>query len=154
MAWNYSGNPSDSDLDQVRFLVGDTDSTDPLVLDEEIDFAISNQSTLPLAAAQVLRALATKFSRQASWKVGDVAATNVAAVAKAFKERADELDPDGITLGDAKLAAPKFGGLTYSEKDTYDSDTDAVQPMFKKGLNDIPGGPDIGTYREESEEIA
>lgn len=154
MAWNYSGNPAASDLDQVRFLVGDTDSTDPLVQDAEITFAIDAQATLELAAAMVLRALAAKFSRQASWRVGDVAATNVAAVAKAFKDRADELDPEGVTLGDSNLAAPSFGGLTISEKETLDADEDAVQPIFKKGLNDIPGGPEIGTYREESEEIA
>jgi hypothetical protein len=143
MTWNYSGNPASSDLDEVRYLVGDTDSTDPLVQDEEINYAIGKQSTLELAAAQVLRALAAKYSRWSNYSVGEVSVSDVAAIAKAFKERADELDPMGLTLGDSALCAPSFGGLTITGKESLDEDTDAVQPMFKKGADDYPGGPDV-----------
>lgn len=143
MSWNYSGDPATSDLDEVRYLVGDTDSSDPLVLDAEINFAIAKQTTLELAAAQVLRALAAKFSRRSNFSAGEVSASDVAAIAKAFKDRADELDPNGVTLGDAMLAAPSFGGLLVSEKESLDEDDGAVQPVFRKGMDDIPGGPDV-----------
>jgi hypothetical protein len=38
MSWNYSGDPSDSPLDAVRFYLQDTDSTDPQMQDEEIEY--------------------------------------------------------------------------------------------------------------------
>lgn len=38
--WSYSGDPSNSDLDQVRFYVQDTDSTVRLLADAEINFLV------------------------------------------------------------------------------------------------------------------
>lgn len=144
MSWNYTGNPADSDRDQVRFLIGDTDTDDQLVQDGEIAFAIDNQINLKLAAALCLRALAAKFSRDVTRKVGDVS-TNCSDLAKAFKDRADELDPTGITTAPDPVL-PSFGGLTISGKETLLEDTDAVQPRFNRGEDDIPGGyPDGGT---------
>jgi hypothetical protein len=40
MSWNYSGDPSASELDQVRFYVQDTDGARPLLTDEEITFLL------------------------------------------------------------------------------------------------------------------
>jgi hypothetical protein len=138
MAWNYTGNPADSDRDGVRFLVGDTCESDQLLQDAEIEYAIAQQSTLELAAAYCLRALAAKFSRMVTNKVGDVA-TNCSDLAKAYADRADELDPGGVTKG-LPLALPSFGGRSLDEKETLDTDTDAVQPSFSRGMNDYPGG--------------
>ncbi len=138
MAWTYSGDPANSDLDQVRFLVGDTDTSDQLLLDAEIAWAITDQSTLLLAAALCLRTLANKFSKMVTRKVGDVS-TSCSDMAKAFAARADELDPNGITKAIA-LALPSFGGLTISGKADLDADSDAVQPSFSRGMNDYPGG--------------
>jgi len=140
MSWNYSGRPADSDRDHVRFLVGDTDAEEPFVQDEEIAFAVANQTSLKLSAALVLRALAAKYSRQVTNKVGDVS-SNCSDVAKAFRDRADELDPAGLTTAPA-LVLPSFGGLTISGKETLAEDTDAVQPRFVRGADDIPGGFD------------
>ncbi len=141
MTWNYSGDPADSDRDSVRFLAGDTFTEDQLVSDEEIAYAISRFSTLELAAALVLRSLAAKFSRMVTNRVGEVS-SNCSDLAKAYSDRADELDPGGITTSSGMIVIPKFGGLSISEKETLDTDTDAVQPAFTKGMNDIPGGPD------------
>ncbi len=138
MSWNYTGRPSSCDRDEVRFLLGDTDASDPLVTDEEIAWAIESQGTLRLAAAVCLRALASKFSRYVTRRVGDVS-QNCSEMAKAFRDRADELDPSGLTA--RPLALPSFGGLSISEKETLAEDTDAVQPRFRRGMNDIPGGP-------------
>ena len=62
MTWSYSGDPSASSLDEVRFLVGDTDSTEQLVQNEEIAYAINAEITIGLAAVRVLRALAASGS--------------------------------------------------------------------------------------------
>lgn len=138
--WNYSGNPASNDRDQVRFLIGDTCKEDPLVSDKEIAFAISEQTSLKLAAAMCLRALAAVHSRMVTKKIGDIS-VNCSDLAKQFKARADELDPFNVATAAPLLALPVFGGLSITEKETLDDDDDAVQPSFRKGMNDIPGGP-------------
>ena len=138
MTWTYTGNPADSDKDQVRFLIGDTNAVDPLIADEEITFAISNPSTLNLAGALCLRTLANKFSRLVTRKIGDLG-VNCSDMAKAFADRANELDPSGVTKA-SLLALPSFGGLSLAGKEILDSDTDAVQPRFSRDMNDHPGG--------------
>lgn len=40
MSFSYSGNPSDSELDAARFLIGDTDASSPIMQDEEIQYII------------------------------------------------------------------------------------------------------------------
>jgi hypothetical protein len=151
MTWNYTGRV-DSDRDKVRFYVGDTDESDKLVRDEEILFAIDEQPSLEFAAAVILRALAAKFSRLVSSRVGDVSTSNAAAVAKAFADRAKEFDPFDLSIGSSSLVLPSFGGLSISEKETLDEDTDAVQPSFRKAMDDIPGGPD-DVYERTDERI-
>ncbi len=138
MSWSYSGDPANSDLDQARFLINDTDLNDQLLSDQEIEWAISEQSTIVLAAALCLRALANRFSRMVTRKVGDLW-VNCSDLSKAFAARAKELDPNGATTG-TLLALPSFGGLTISGKEALDTDTDAVQPSFSRGMNDYPGG--------------
>lgn len=42
MSWTYSGNPSASELDKCRFIIGDTNEKYPIMQDEEIQYLISN----------------------------------------------------------------------------------------------------------------
>jgi len=151
VTWSYT-DPSASDKDAVRFLVGDTSSADPQVTDEEIDWSLTQHSKIRYAAALVCRALAAKYSKCAvSVSIGDISTSNAAAVAKEYAERAKELDPSGITKGTA-IVLPKFGGLSISEKETLAGDTDAVQPSFSRGMDDYPGGPGDGVKTGEDEE--
>jgi hypothetical protein len=150
VTWNYSGDPTNSTRDEVRFLVGDTCADEPLVQDEEIAYALGKYSKPNLAAALVLRTLAAKMSRLVTSRVGEVS-SNCSDLAKAYSDRAKELDPGGIVVSDGLLVLPSFGGLSISEKETLDADTDAVQPAFRKGMNDIPGGPSDSVTSEESE---
>lgn len=41
MSWNYSGDPTNSPLDECRFLIGDTNENEPIMQDEEINYIIS-----------------------------------------------------------------------------------------------------------------
>ena len=74
MTWTYSGNPSSTDRDAVRFLVADTDSTDPLITDEEIAYLLDLYTEPPHAAVGAARAIAAKFSRDADQarSIGDL----------------------------------------------------------------------------------
>jgi hypothetical protein len=65
--FSYSGNPASSDRDAIRFLVGDTDTTEPLIWDEEIDFLITtwlNKNSVYWTASTVAEAIAARFARE------------------------------------------------------------------------------------------
>lgn len=63
-----------TDRDKVRLLIGDTDSTDPLLYDDEVDACIAYRqmtdddgadvTNIPAAAADAAAAIAAKFSRR------------------------------------------------------------------------------------------
>jgi hypothetical protein len=154
MAWSYSGNPADSDKDAVRFLSGDTDISNQLISDEEITYCVARQSTVELAAAMALRAVAAgSTSSEESFKIGDVSATSKDLINKYLK-MADNLDPMGITMGSFIELLPSIGGRSIAEKETLREDTDAVQPSFFRGMNDIPGGPGDSNYLDDEDWIS
>jgi hypothetical protein len=74
MTWSYSGDPASSDRDAIRFLIGDTDTDDQLLSNEEIDYCITQGGpSVYQAAHDCAYAIASKFSRMATSKsVGDM----------------------------------------------------------------------------------
>jgi hypothetical protein len=78
MSWSYSGDPGASALDEVRFVIQDTDSADQLLSDEELAYLITAYDGDPYAAAiSAVTVLIGKASRVAeeSKKVGDLSLT-------------------------------------------------------------------------------
>jgi hypothetical protein len=92
MAWTYSGDPADSTRDAVRFLVGDTDTTDQLLNDAEVAFCIAESGgSIYQSAHDCCYSIASKFSRLATSKtVGDLS-LSYADRAQAFFALANEL---------------------------------------------------------------
>lgn len=70
MSWSYSGNPSASDLDAVRFEIGDTDIDEQLIQDEEILYALEQEGSVMSAAARCCEILWRSFARQADRVIG------------------------------------------------------------------------------------
>ena len=56
MTWTYGNDPTNSSRDAVRYLVGDTDSNLAFVTDEEIAWALSQNSNNAYAAAAAVAA--------------------------------------------------------------------------------------------------
>lgn len=80
MTWSYSGDPSASSVDQVRFLMGDTDSTNPQLSNEEITYLLNAWNNVPyLAAAEGCMAIAGKYQSKADFSrsVGDLSITTM-----------------------------------------------------------------------------
>lgn len=74
MTWSYSGDPGDSALDEIRFLIQDTDTTDQLLSNEEITYlygAYGDAYSAAVAAVGVLIAKASKVAEE-SKTVGDL----------------------------------------------------------------------------------
>lgn len=73
MTWTYTG-PASGTKDQVRFVIGDTDSARPLLTDEEIAFCLTQASdSVNAAAVSCAKAILAKYAaRPSSESVGDV----------------------------------------------------------------------------------
>lgn len=68
--WSYSGNPSTSERDAIRFYIGDIDPSLPLLQDEDIDFLILKWGPVYnsdlLTAAGAAEIIANHFAREVS----------------------------------------------------------------------------------------
>lgn len=64
MSWTYSGNPSTSPLDALRFMLKDTIEEDPLLQDEEIQFILDNYKGQNAQLAVGYRQCAATLSRK------------------------------------------------------------------------------------------
>lgn len=133
MSWSYSGNPSSSNLDKVRFLIGDTDTTDQQLSDEEITSMLADNSDNPYAAAiACAEGLVSKFSRKVQKSVGDLSIS--------YGETANNYR---TLLGDLRrkasiqLCTPYAGGISISDKETDEEDSDLVKPAFTRDMHDI-----------------
>lgn len=77
MTWTYSGNPGASTLDEVRFLIQDTNTDDQLLSNEEIEYLIDVYGDPYSAAVAAVVSLIGKASRsvEESKKVADLSLT-------------------------------------------------------------------------------
>jgi len=134
MTWTYGGDPSDNDRDEVRFLVGDVDTADQQITDEEIAYAVANEANNLYAAARIALTLASKFARKANLQVGDLR--------KSFRDlQANYLDlAQRLRIEGAKSGTVAYaGGISISDKDAVREDSDRVQPRFSRGQFEQPG---------------
>lgn len=127
MTWTYSGDPSSSDRDAVRFLVGDTDTNDQLVQNEEITWALT-QGGVYNAASRVARAIAAKFSRKVDFEVSKDLKVFYSKQADLYNSLADNLQEQASRF----VPLPFAGGISVSNKESYEADTDRVKPSFHR----------------------
>lgn len=128
--FTYSGDPSTSPKDEVRFLIGDTIKSQALFDDREIIFQNGKTPDTRMAGAELLLVKSNEFSRQADIRVGDVS--------KAFSKVSENMLKSSKELREQALkrALPFFGGRTISGKDDLAARTDDVQPAFSIGQTD------------------
>jgi hypothetical protein len=128
MSWNYSFNPESSAKDEVRFLVGDTNSKQPLLQDEEITYLLNKYNNYPLnASVRACEMIIAKFSRMADETVGSVSKSFSQMATAYFKTM--EMLRTRIGLEGAR---PYAGGISKSDKQINRQNEDLVEPDFKK----------------------
>jgi len=129
VSWSYSGDPSSSDRDAVRFAIGDTDTNDQQLTDEEIDYLLGLYPTVNECAIACVDSLIAKYARLVSQSVG--------AISISYGERLSNYKTllGRLSRKRGRLI-PFAGGTTISGKDTADEDTDRDPPKFKVGMFD------------------
>ena len=91
MSWSYDSTDLDTTtasgrLNTVRLLVGDTDTLDQQVQNEEVLFALSESGdNVYYAAAWAARAISSKFSRRVTTSLDGSLSANYSDLAKQYK---------------------------------------------------------------------
>jgi len=131
MAWSYSGDPSASNLDEVRWWIGDTDTDDQQLADAEVNFAIDTTGNNKRAAAWCARALKAKYSREVNIRAGAAGEFRIdlAGLARAYGELADFLEAGMIAY-----ASPWAASISIEEKEDQRDDSDRVVPFFNRNM--------------------
>lgn len=136
MAFSYSGDPSNSDLDAIRFLLDDTDSTDYQFEDAELEYLIGLfPNNIYYAAAVGAERLASKFSSSPNISADGVSYSQ-GSLARNWFNRAKELRYLGKRLNRAK---PYVGGISESDKESVENDEDRVEPHFTVDMHENVG---------------
>jgi len=123
MAWNYSGDPSTSTKDAIRFEIGDTDQSWKLLEDEEIEYALKVEPNWIAAAARCCESIARRFAREADQRLGP-SYVYKRQRSEAYKELAQELrrrSSSGMYVGGVRQGEDLLDGHLR-------------QPSFKRGM--------------------
>lgn len=133
MSWNYNVATLNTDQkNQIRFLIGDTNSNDQQLQDEEIVFALTLRSSIWGAAATSCASLAASFSRRADTTTGELR-TLYSSISRAYNARAAYYEGKSIELGGAM---PLVGGISIADKLAAEADPDRVPPEFNRSMMD------------------
>lgn len=106
MAFTYDlANLAISELYQVRFKIGDTDSTDPLLADEEVSFQLVEQGSVLAASISCCESIAAKYARKADYSLGPYS-IKASQTAAHYNSLAKKLRANSVT----NSGAPIFTG--------------------------------------------
>ena len=137
MAWTYGGDPSANARDAIRFLIGDTDTTDQLLSDEEVAWVNSEASgtstgttALYDAAYRCCLTIASKLAREADKQIGDLS-VSMSQRAVAYREQAASLK--ALSGREGGVPIPYAGGITISDKDIDEENSDIFRTWFSSG---------------------
>jgi hypothetical protein len=137
--WTYSGDPLDGGVDEVRFLVGDTNVDDQLISNEGIEYIIARWTPVYgdgpgsalVFAAMAAEQIAATFTSEVSYSADGVSI--------GVNELQDKYNALALSLRDQHKqydvgGGPDVGGIMYSQ---YPDPT--VKPtLFAVGMNDNP----------------
>jgi len=132
MAWTYTNDPANVPRDAVRLLVGDTDTTDQKITDEAIAFFLAQAGDDTYGAAALsARSIAAKFAVEVDTKFETVS-SNSSQLSENYYALAKRLEQQSKKFGSAGLGIPLAGGISNSDMQSVNQDTDRVMPKFNR----------------------
>lgn len=148
--WTYTGAPfaqpwtSQSILDTIRFLIGDTDFNDQQLKDGEIGGLLAQAGSTTSApgsvniyavAVQACRALTARYSRKANKTTGDLS-IQAASIAKQYRDLAADLRREGMVN---VIPVPYSGNIDLAGREADGEDDSMIQGNFSVGMDDDNG---------------
>lgn len=132
MAWNYNSALT-SKKDQVRFVLQDTDENRQLFQDEEIEWMLTQEMNQYMVVARLCDVLIGKARSVRAKKVGSLAITYNPEFYLHLK---------GMAMAKGlSYELPYAGGISVSDKQSQQQNSDWVQPSFARGIEDNPTAP-------------
>ena len=136
MAWSYD--PTDLDttkasgrLNTVRLLVGDTETLDQQVQNEEITFALSqNGNNVYYSAGWTARTISSQYARKVNTSLDGALKADYSDLMKHYSTLADNLEYQGKTSGAA--VGVLAGGITKSGIEAVRANTNRVEGSFRR----------------------
>ena len=150
MSWSYDPTNLDTStaagrLNTVRLLIGDTDTLDQQVQNEEITFALSESGdNVYYAAAWASRAISSKYSRRVTTQLSGALQANYSDLAKQYKALADDLEYQGKTSG--AVIGVLAGGITKSQIQAVRANTNRIEGSFRRDRFKNPPSYDTPEY--------
>lgn len=138
MAWSYD-ETLPTTRDQVRTLIGDIDSEDPLLDDGVIDFILTQRSTVLDSAAMAARAIAARVAGEVSKAIGR-AREDLSDKYTHYMDLGNQLEAEGSgpTAGDLPIVFA--GGISVGNVDYWNNAADRIAPAFTRStLNGFSG---------------
>jgi hypothetical protein len=136
MAWSY--NPANLDpntptgrINVVRLLVGDTDTLDKQVQDEEITFALSQTNNdVYSAGGWVARVIASQYSRRVDTELSGALSAKYSDLATQYNKLAENLEYQGKKAGGS--IGVLAGGITVSDVNAVRQNTNRIEGSFRR----------------------
>jgi len=129
MTWSYSGNP-DTDIKQVRLLIGDTNSQDQLLTDPEIEFIFGLTADIFLAAADACDVIIGKLARDVDRNDIGMSATRSQQI-QHYTDLRDSLRRRADTNAENYV-----GAQSVDEKESDRENVNLPQPAIRRGIFD------------------
>lgn len=137
----YSGNPAHSQRDEVRFLLSDVSTSTGHLQDEEIDFLLTKYPSPVLAAAHGANTIAAKYATYPESKTVDGLTISYGDMTKRWRDFSASLESEAGKTATLGIYA---GGISRSDKEHQETDSDWDKPFAKIGMHDYPGGDPLG----------
>lgn len=111
--WSYSGNPASSEKDKYRFLLSDTDSTSPILSDEEISYILTEHTDNIVRLKHLFEVAATIFARDCRKSLGPQT-EDPTERQKYFDDKAKYYSK--LVAGSSGLSLPNYSGAKVFTK--------------------------------------
>lgn len=137
MAWSYDEtalgvSTAAERLNAVRYLVGDTDTNNQQVQNEEIVFSLSEAGdNIYYAASHVASSLASKYSAYVTTELDGALRVEYNELAKGYKNLAGELRQQGKQYN-GKSMGVYYGGTSKATIDGIRENTDRIGAFFTR----------------------
>lgn len=135
MSWSYNsadlGTTTDSGrLNSVRLLIGDTDTNNQIMQNEEIVFALAQTTNnVYYAGSWACHMIASKYSRLVDLKL-EGSSSRYSELAKQYITMSDHLNDLGKRTNGRSLGV-SAGGISITDMQVAQDDTDRVDPAFR-----------------------
>lgn len=150
MAWSYDPTNLDTStsagrINAVRLLIGDTDTNDQQVQNEEITFALAeSNNNVYSSAGWTARVIASQYSRRVNTQLDGALSADYSDLAEQYYKLAEDLEYRGKTTG--AVLGVSAGGLTISDINAVRANTNRVEGSFRRDRFRNPPGYETPEY--------